>query len=89
MRNPVTNPWVPARLWACGISSSTATYSMAPAAKLSSHGSAACADAAANTTRIPNTGSTLPDSIPLRNALLREQPCCRSGSAMAAPSGKF
>ena len=42
---------------------------------------------AANTTSTPNTGSTIPERMPLRKA--RQRPFSRSGREIAAPSGKF
>ena len=44
---------------------------------------------ATSTTRMPNTGSTRPESAPRAKAWLAFAPSLRSGSDMAAPSGKF
>ena len=67
-RKPPITPRVPtlecSPRCASGISSSTTTYIIAPAAKLSSHGISGWMLPAASTTRMPNTGSTMPESIP-------------------------
>ena len=62
---------------------------MAPAAKASSQGISGWMPPAASTTAMPNTGSTAPDRLPYTKLRVRESPSCRSGSEMAAPSGKF
>ena len=92
-RKPAITPSVPgcecSPRWASGISSSTTTYSIAPAAAESSHGIKGVSCAAASTTSTPNTGSTIPESAPYANARPRDSPSCRSGSATAAPSGEI
>lgn len=42
-----------------------------------------------STTRMPKIGSTIPDRLPITNALPRLIPSRRNGREIAAPSGKF
>ena len=65
---------MPERPWAWGTSSSTTTYSMAPAAKASSHGMTGVSRADRITASTAATGSTAPDSTPPANAFSRERP---------------
>lgn len=91
--NPQANPIVPMLL--CfpfcddGISSSMTTYSIAPAAKASNAGIAAAVSSKNITVAIAATGSTSPDSVPIKNALARLFPSLCRGIDMMAPSGMF
>ena len=95
MRKPAMTPRVPPWVWwlwrrlASGISSSTTTYSMAPAAKDSSQGRSSSTEPATRTVSTAKTGSTAPLSAPMPNAFPGRIPSCRRGREMAAPSGKF
>ena len=77
-RKPTITPSVPG--WECslrcasGISSSTTTYSIAPAAAESSHGMNGVSCAAASTTTIPKIGSTMPLSAPKTKDFARLKP---------------
>ena len=85
-RKPAITPSVPgcecSPRWASGISSSTTTYSIAPAAAESSHGIKGVSCAAASTTSTPNTGSTTPESAPYANACPRDR--CPFGEILYA-----
>lgn len=52
-----------------GINSSTTTYSIAPAAKLSRNGRAGTTNCAARIVSIAPSGSTIPERTPLANAV--------------------
>ena len=66
--NPAITPRVPvlecSPRWASGMSSSTTTYIMAPAAKDSSQGMRGWMPPAASTTSTPKMGSTTPEAAP-------------------------
>ncbi|MNN70687.1 hypothetical protein D3C81_1865580 [compost metagenome] len=62
---------------------------MAPAAKASSHGIYGIIIAATSTAKMPKIGSTMPDMLPMAKARRVLIPSWRSGSDIAAPSGKF
>ena len=79
--------WLPSDI--SGISSSTTTYNIAPAAKLKRYGSTGTMIPAASIVSTPATGSTAPDSTPIKNDFLRLIPSPRSGIEIIAPSGKF
>ena len=90
---PIAKPIVPTLLClpACdeGISSSTTTYNIAPAAKASNVG---IDDAFSPRNSIVTTaaiGSTNPDSAPHVKAVVRLLPSLRNGTEMIAPSGMF
>ena len=72
-----------------GISSSTTTYSMAPAAKLKRYGSAGTMSWAAKTVSTAPMGYTAPESTPSKNARDFFMPSACNGMEMMAPSGKF
>ena len=72
-----------------GISSSTTTYSIAPAAKDSRYGIAGTTSPATITVSAPKTGSTAPERTPSKNDLGLLFPSANSGMEMIAPSGKF
>ena len=72
-----------------GISSSTTTYSMAPAAKLSRYGSARVTYRAAASVSSAPTGSTTPEKTPPAKARPRPIPSAFKGNEIMAPSGKF
>ena len=72
-----------------GMSSSTTTYSMAPAAKLSMYGINGTISLEATTVRKPNSGSTAPVSTPSQNDLHLDFHSALKGMEMIAPSGKF
>ena len=86
---PAVPAWVCSPKCACGISSSTTTYNMAPAANDNSHGMTNVAPCTMATVAIPAMGSTIPLKEPYRNALPFEHPSFFKGSEIAAPSGKF
>ena len=71
------------------MSSSTTTYIIAPAANDSSPGMTGAIQTANSTAINANSGSTIPDKHPNKNALAVDTPSCRKGSEIAAPSGKF
>ena len=91
--NPAANnsvamlEWLPSDI--SGISSSTTTYIMAPAAKLSRQGKTGTTSSAARTVSAPARGSTTPEAAPCRKALMRDSPSECSGIEIMAPSGKF
>lgn len=91
--NPIANPMVPTLLCspACddGISSSTTTYSIAPAAKASSTGIAPRLLSRKNMVANAATGSTSPDSAPQVNAVRLLFFSLRRGMDIMAPSGMF
>ena len=91
--NPAAKNMVPMLEWSpadiSGINSSTTTYSIAPAAKLTRYGSSGTIRLAARIVRIAPIGYTTPDATPAENALIRLMPSPRSGIEMIAPSGKF
>ena len=75
-RNPAITPRVPPReewssRWAPGISSSTTTYSMAPAAKESSQGISGWRLPTIRTVSRAKMGSTTPDRAPIQKDLAR------------------
>ena len=72
-----------------GISSSTTTYIMAPAAKARRYGRTGARTLYSSTVKSAATGSTTPESVPYRNARLLLIPSPLSGREMIAPSGKF
>ena len=72
-----------------GISSSTTTYSMAPAAKLRKYGSAGSTKPEAAIVISAPMGYTIPEAAPVRKARDFLTPCAFSGMEMMAPSGKF
>ena len=67
-RKPAMTPRVPvlecSPKWASGMSSSTTTYIMAPAAKDSSQGMRGWIVPATSTTRMPKTGYNTPEALP-------------------------
>ena len=76
-------------LEASGMSSSTTTYSIAPAAKANRYGIAGTKSDANNIISRPPTGSTTPLNEPIRKDFQRLLPAARIGIAMIAPSGMF
>ena len=62
-----------------GISSSTTTYNIAPAAKLNRYGKKGMIKEAIKMVSNPATGSTIPDKIPCKHALNFDIPFARSG----------
>jgi 2-C-methyl-D-erythritol 2,4-cyclodiphosphate synthase len=72
-----------------GISSSTTTYIIAPAAKLKKYGIAGVIIPAASIVTNAATGSTTPDRNPYRNDFPLPSPLALSGIDIIAPSGKF
>ena len=72
-----------------GISSSTTTYSIAPAAKESKYGRIVPTNPVKSIVIIAPIGSTIPDNIPYINAFVFETPSDLSGIEIIAPSGKF
>ena len=89
----MANPIVPMLLClpACddGMSSSTTTYNIAPAANERSAGIADALAPRKSIVAIAATGSTKPDSAPHVNALKRLFPSLRRGMDIIAPSGMF
>ena len=72
-----------------GISSSTTTYSIAPAARARSSGIAAVLSLSMNIVASAAMGSTSPDAAPHTNAFPGLLPSLRSGTEIIAPSGIF
>ena len=91
--NPMANPMVPTLLCfpLCddGISSSTTTYSIAPAAKESSTGIAVAFSPRNSIVAMAAMGSTSPENAPQVNAVSLLFPSLRSGTDIMAPSGMF
>ena len=79
--------FVPLR--ASGMSSSTTTYIIAPAANASAKGKMGCICVTSNAPNTPAIGSTIPEACPWRNAFFLENPSLLRGTETAAPSGKF
>ena len=90
---PIANPMVPMLLCfpVCeeGISSSTTTYSMAPAANDSTTGIADAFSPRNSIVAMAATGSTIPDTAPHVNAVNLLFPSLRKGTEIIAPSGMF
>ena len=90
-KNPTINPSVPivsfSHMCACGISSSTTTYIIVPAASDRRSGNAGTISPANNAASTPNTGSTTADMLPSKNAFFLLSPSPFKGSATATPSG--
>ena len=72
-----------------GINSSTTTYIIAPAAKESKYGSTGTTNFVSNIVIIAPIGSTIPDNVPYKKALLFFFPSAFNGIEIIAPSGKF
>ena len=72
-----------------GTSSLSTTYIIAPAAKERRYGKTGIISAESKIVRSPATGSTMPDSIPLKNALPLLIPLAANGMEIIAPSGRF
>lgn len=70
-----------------GINSSTTTYNIAPAAKLSKYGNAGITSCAARIVSTAPIGSTTPESTPPRNAFPLLSPSALRGIDIIAPSG--
>ena len=79
--------WFPSDI--SGISSSTTTYIIAPAAKESRYGRALRTSEEARMVSQAPTGSTSPDSVPSTKERFRLTSSECSGIEMMAPSGKF
>ena len=91
--NPIAKPMVPTLLCfpACddGISSSTTTYNIAPAANERSAGIDDAFSPKKSIVAMAATGSTSPDNAPHVKAVVRLLPSFRKGTEMIAPSGMF
>ena len=74
---------------ASGISSSTTTYSIAPATKARVYGNIGMINDASITTMSPPIGSTAPLRLPIMNDRHLLLPSARIGIEMIAPSGMF
>ena len=81
--------WECSPKWASGMSSSTTTYIIDPAAKASSQGIRGWMLPATSTASTPKMGSTMPERLPYKKLFQAGRPSRRRGRAMAAPSGKF
>ena len=72
-----------------GISSSTTTYIIAPAANDKKKGNIGVIEFISNIVSIAAIGSTIPDNAPYKNAFGFDVPSLLSGIEIIAPSGKF
>ena len=72
-----------------GISSSTTTYIIAPAAKASRYGSIGTTAFVNSIVIIAPIGYTIPDNVPYKKALGFDIPSLFNGIEIIAPSGKF
>ena len=90
---PIATPIVP--IFECspvcdsGISSSTTTYIIAPAAKDKHYGKPGTTRLVNSIVKIAPIGSTIPDKVPYQNAFNFDIPSLFNGIEMIAPSGKF
>ena len=76
-------------VWLSGISSSTTTYIIAPAANASKNGKIVLTFKTSNAPITLAIGSTIPVKLPIKNAFLELIPSLLRGKDTAVPSGKF